>query len=146
MEQELSAIFNNTFQLIGTLSCDGKLTKVNRSALDFIEQDETSVIGKPFWDTPWWQTNDLKARLKKAVHDCSKGLFCRFEVTHTHPNQEKNFIDFSLSPIFDEKGNVIFLLAEGRDMTELLKAKNELIKEKEFSDTLTNSLPGLFFL
>ncbi len=145
-ERELSAIFNNTFQLIGTLSPDGKLTKVNRSALDFIEQDETSVIGKSFWDTPWWQENDMKARLKKAVHDCAKGSFCRFDSFYIHPNQETTFIDFSLSPIFDEKGNVIFLLAEGRDMTEQIKAKNDLIKEKEFSENLINSLPGLFFL
>jgi PAS domain S-box-containing protein len=145
-EHELSAIFNNTFQLMGTLSPDGKLTKINQSALDFIEQDETSVIGKSFWDTPWWQKNDMKARLKKAVHDCSKGLFCRFEATYSHPNQEITFIDFSPSPIVDEKENVIFLLAEGRDMTEQIKAKNDLIKEKEFSENLINSLPGLFFL
>jgi PAS domain S-box-containing protein len=145
-EHELSAIFNNTFQLMGTLSPDGKLTKVNQSALDFIGQDETSVIGKPFWDTPWWQETHMKARLKKAVHDCAKGSFCRFEATYSHPNEEIIFIDFSLSPILDEKGNVIFLLAEGRDMTEQIKAKNDLIKEKEVSENLINSLPGLFFL
>jgi PAS domain S-box-containing protein len=145
-EHEIRAIFNNTFQLIGTLSPDGKLTKVNRSALNFIEQEEASVIGKYFWDTPWWQENDMKTLLKKAVHDCSKGSFCRFEATYSHPNQEITFIDFSLSPIFDEKGNAIFLLAEGRDMTEQIKAKNDLIKEKEFSENLINSLPGLFFL
>jgi PAS domain S-box-containing protein len=145
-EHELSAIFNNTFQFISTMSPDGKLTKTNRSSLDFIEQDETLVIGKFFWDTPWWQDNDIRIRLKKAVDDCSKGLFSRFEVTCSHPNQEKIFIDFSLSPIFDERGNVIFLLAEGRDMTEQIKAKNDLIKEKEFSEHLINSLPGLFFL
>lgn len=95
-EHEIRAIFNNTFQLIGTLSPDGKLTKVNRSALNFIEQEEASVIGKYFWDTPWWQENDMKTLLKKAVHDCSKGSFCRFEATYSHPNQEITFIDFSL--------------------------------------------------
>ncbi len=31
-------------------------------------------------------------------------------------------------------------------MTEQIKAKNDLIKEKEFSENLINSLPGLFFL
>ncbi len=145
-EQELTAIFNNTFQFIGTLSPDGILLKVNRSALAFIEMDEASVIGKPFWDTPWWQKDAVKSRLKKAVHDCANGEFCRFDVTHSRPNQEKFFIDFSLTPIFDEKGAVLFLLAEGRDMTDLTKAANDLIREKEFSDNLINSLPGLFYL
>ncbi len=145
-KHELAAIFNNTSQFMGTLSVEGKVTKVNRSALDFIEQDEASVIGKLFWDTPWWQDDDIKARLKKVIHDSSKGRFCRFEATHIRPNQKKHFIDFSLSPIFDEKGNVTFLLAEGRDITDQTTAKKDLIKEKEFSENLINSQPGLFFL
>ncbi|MCB9480679.1 MAG: cache domain-containing protein [Desulfobacteraceae bacterium] len=145
-EHELSAIFNNAFQLIGTLSCDGRLTKINRSALDLIVRDEKEVIGKYFWDTPWWNDNHGRNILKKAVHDCSKGLFSRFDITYNHPGQDKSFLDFSLSPIFNENGNVIFLLAEGRDMTEQIKTKNDLIMEKEFSENLIKSLPGLFFL
>jgi PAS domain S-box-containing protein len=145
-EGKLAAIFHNTYQFIGTLSVDGKLTKINRSALDFIEQDEMSVIGKFYWDTPWWQDDDAKARLKKAIHDCAEGEFSRFEATFTRPNRHNHFIDFSLTPIFDENDNVTFLLAEGRDMTEQVKAKNDLIMEKNFSENLIQSLPGLFFL
>ena len=145
-ERQLAAIFHNTYQFIGTLSVDGRLTKINRSALDFIEQDETSVIGKPYWDTPWWQDNDAKTRLKKAIHNCAEGEFSRFEATFIRPDQNKHFIDFSLTPIFDEKEHVTFLLAEGRDMTEQVKAKNDLLREKNFSENLIKSLPGLFFL
>nr|WP_321395987.1 cache domain-containing protein [uncultured Desulfobacter sp.] len=145
-ERQLAAIFHNTYQFIGTLSVDGKLTKINRSALDFIEQDEMSVIGKPYWDTPWWMEDDAKARLKTAIHNCAEGEFSRFEATFTRPNRNKHFIDFSLTPIFDEKENVTFLLAEGRDMTEQVNAKNDLIREKNFSENLIKSLPGLFFL
>ena len=145
-ERQLAAIFHNTYQFIGTLSVDGKLTKINRSALDFIEQDETSVIGKPYWDTPWWQDNDAKTRLKKAIRHCAEGEFSRFEATFIRPDQNKHFIDFSLTPIFDEKEHVTFLLAEGRDMTEQVKAKNDLLREKNFSENLIKSLPGLFFL
>nr|WP_319492139.1 cache domain-containing protein [uncultured Desulfobacter sp.] len=145
-ERQLAAIFHNTYQFIGTLSVDGKLTKINRSALYFIEQDEMSVIGKPYWDTPWWMEDEAKARLKTAIHNCANGEFSRFEATFTRPNQNKHFIDFSLTPIFDEKGNVTFLLAEGRDMTEQVKAKKDLILEKNFSENLIKSLPGLFFL
>lgn len=145
-ERKLAAIFHNTYQFIGTLSVDGKLTKINRSALDFIEQEDTSVIGKFYWDTPWWQEEEAKARLKKAIQKCAKGEFSRFEAAFTRPNRNRHFIDFSLTPIFDEQENVTFLLAEGRDMTEQVKAKNDLIREKNVSDNLIKSLPGLFFL
>ena len=145
-ESELTGIFQNTYQFIGTLSTEGTLTKINTSALDFIEEDETSVVGKLFWDTPWWQEDDIKSHLKKAVRNCAKGEFIRFETTHIRPNRDIHYIDFSLTPIFDEKKSIAFLLAEGRDMTEQVKAKNDLISEKNFSEKLINILPGFFFL
>ncbi len=145
-ERELAAIFHNTFQFIGTLSVDGKLTKINQSALDFIEQDEASVIGAPLWETPWWQGNGSTTRLKEAINNCAKGEFCRFNAIHTRPNQDVHDMDTSLTPIFDENGDVSFLLAEARDITEQIKIKNDLVKEMNFSDNLINSLPGLFFL
>jgi PAS domain S-box-containing protein len=121
-EHELSAIFNNTYQLMGTLSPDGTLIKINRSALKIIDKDENSLVGRPFWDTPWWPDDEVKSRLKKAVADCANGAFCRFEATHIRADKEKAFIDFSLTPIFDENEDVLFLLAEGRDMTARVKA------------------------
>jgi PAS domain S-box-containing protein len=145
-ESELRAIFNSTFQLIGTLSTEGKLTKINRSALTFFRQKEASVIGRYLWDTSLLDETESKIRFKNAVVDCSKGMFRRFEVSFNQPASGKSFMDFSLSPIFNENGDVIFLLAEGRDMTEKIKAKNDLIIEKEFSENLISSLPGLFFL
>lgn len=145
-EQELSEILNNTFQFIGTLTPEGILTRANRTALDFIGQDAQSVIGLPFWETPWWKDDEMKERLKKAVHECTQGKFCRFEVTHTNEMDEKYSADFSLSPICDENGKVLFLLAEGRDITDLLMTKQELIDAKELSDNLISSLPGIFFL
>lgn len=145
-ERELSAIFNHTIQFIGTLTPEGILTKVNRSALQFIAKGERDVLGKPFCETPWWQGEELKNRLHEAIDASSKGKFCRFEGIHKNDKQDAINVDFNLSPICDEKGNIISLLAEGRDVSEQTKVRNDLIKEKAFFNHLIESLPGVFFL
>lgn len=145
-ERELTAIFDNTFQFIATLSPDGRLVKVNRSALSLIGKKESDVIGRPFWETPWWTSDEIKSRLKTAINDCSKGEFSRFEVIHKTKTNELIYVDFSLSPISDDEGHIISLLAEGRDVSEQTKVRNELTKEKTFFNHLIESLPGSFFL
>ncbi len=145
-ERELQAIFDNTFQLIGTLSSDGKVTKTNRSSLEMIGKREADVIGKLFWETSWWTDEETKNRLKKAIHDSSNGEFCRFEVEHRSEKEGTVYVDFNLSPILDDNGKVISLLAEGRDITEQVRIRNNLIKEKKFFNYVIESLPGAFFL
>ena len=145
-ERELQAIFDNTFQFIGSLSPEGILTKANRSSLALIGKNEKDVIGKFFWNTPWWTDKKTKNRLKKAIHESYKGKFCRFEAKHENGHQDKIYVDFTLSPIFDEKGKVISLLAEGRDVTEQTTIRNALVREKMFFNLMVESLPGTFSL
>ena len=147
-ENELSAIFNNTFQFIGTLSPEGEVIKANNTALKLIEKNEIDIIGKGFWDTPWWSEADeeTKDRLKKSIRDCSQGEFCRFEANHMVGKKGVIHVDVNLSPIFDEEGNVIWILAEGRDISEQIRIRDELIKEKTFFNYVIESLPGVFFL
>jgi PAS domain S-box-containing protein len=145
-ERELTAIFDNAFQFIGSLTPEGILKRANRTALELIGKSEVDVVGKPFWETPWWKGEELQGRLKNAIHDCSNGKVCRFEAVHEHQIGGIIHVDFILSPVFDEDGVVVWLLAEGRNISEQTEARNELIKEKVFFENIIQSIPGLFFL
>ncbi len=50
------------------------------------------------------------------------------------------------SVLKDEEGNIQSILSLIQDITEQEKAERQIIKEKEFSDTIINSLPGVFYL
>ncbi|MBM4146740.1 MAG: PAS domain S-box protein [Nitrospira sp.] len=52
----------------------------------------------------------------------------------------------SCTPVFDEKGNVQKIIHIAADITERKRAEEALFKEKIFSDTMINSLPGIFYL
>ncbi len=136
-ERELQAIFDHTFQFIATLTPEGTLKRVNVSALSFIEQPLGSVIGRKFWDTPWWHgQKEMQPILKQALTQCAKGKFYRKEVSHTNRDGNSIYVDFSLTPIFDKEGEVVLLLAEGRDMTELHRLRN-------YASKIINCMPSI---
>ncbi len=130
-ETMLRAIFDQTFQFVAVLSLDGRVIKVNRTAMDFVKTNEEEVRGKPFWDTPWWSSReDEQQRLKDAVRRAAKGELVRFEVTHRDPGGRVMNVDFSLKPVKDQEGRIVLLIAEGRDVSELKLAVEDLRKRE----------------
>ncbi len=129
-ERKFRAIFDQTFQFIGLLTTDGTLLEANRTALKFSNIEESDVIGKPFWETPWWtHSTELQDKLREAVREAAQGGFVRFEATHPAADGDLHYVDFSLKPVTDEAGNVVLLIPEGRDITDRKRAE-KLIEER----------------
>lgn len=118
-ERKFRAIFDQTFQFIGLMTPDGTLVDANRTALEFAGLWESDVIGKPFWETPWWtHSKELQAKLREAVAKAGAGEFVRFEATHMSAEGRIHYVDFSLKPILDGDGKISLLIPEGRDITD----------------------------
>ena len=131
-ERKIRAIFDQTYQFIGILTPEGILTEANRPALKFSGIEESAVIGKPFWETPWWtHSPELQDQLRKAIVLAAKGEFVRFEATHPATDGTLHYVDFSLKPVTDDEGNVIYLIPEGRDITDRKKIEDELHRKNE---------------
>jgi sigma-B regulation protein RsbU (phosphoserine phosphatase) len=123
----LRVVFDQAFQLMGLLKPDGTLIKINQTAFHSIKGRDSEVIGKPFWETPWWtHSPEQQERLREAIKAAAQGEFVRFEVTHQTLDEKIAYIDFSLKPVRDDKGNVVLLVPEGRDITERKRAEEAL--------------------
>ena len=130
-EQKARAILDQTFQFVGLLKTDGTLIEANQTALKFAGLDESEILGKPFWETSWWSHSpELQQRLRKAIKRASSGEFDRFDAYHFSADGTRHDVDCSIKPVFDEAGNVIFLIPEGYDVTDRKQAEMAL-KEKE---------------
>ena len=82
-DRRFRAIFDQTFQFIGLLDVDGTLLEANDTALRFAAVRADAVLGKKFWDTPWWaHSRDLQNRLRDAIRRAAHGEAVRFEVSH----------------------------------------------------------------
>ncbi len=124
-EQRARAIFDQTFEFIGLLDPAGTVLDANPAALSFAGVAVEQVIGRPFWDTPWWTHSTVEQeRLRHAIRQAAAGEVVRFETTHRAPDGALHVIDFSLKPVRDADGTVIWLVPEGRDITERKRAED----------------------
>jgi PAS domain S-box-containing protein len=56
------------------------------------------------------------------------------------------FVDFSLQPVFDEDGQVVLLIPEGRDITELKAAQEKLKESEAMFRRLTENVKAIFWI
>lgn len=130
-KRKFEAIFNQTFQFIGLLEPNGKLIEANETALKFGGFKLEDVKGKYFWDAPWWSiSRQTQEQLIDAVGKAAKGDFIRYEVDVKSGDGSIVTIDFSLNPIKDDKGNVVLLIPEGRDISELKNSQTQLAESE----------------
>ena len=119
-------IFNQTFHFIGVLEPDGTLIHANEAALSFGGLTREDVVGKPFWETYWWQlSNGTQAQLRDAIDRAADGEFVRFEV-EVQGADRTAVIDFSLRPVSNEHDDIVLIVPEGRDISELKEREQQL--------------------
>ncbi len=123
-EARFRAIFDQEFQLVGLLAPSGTVLEMNRAALESAGLRRAEVIGRPFWETPWWSgTPQLRELCRELVAAAARGEFVRQQVDFPTSGGDVRAVDYSLKPIRGDDGEVILLLPEGRDVTELRRAQ-----------------------
>jgi PAS domain S-box-containing protein len=121
-------------QFVGLLDAEGTVLEINQVALDAVGIKLSQVEGKPFWTTFWWQVSDeINATLRESIRRAALGEFVRWdtEIYGRAGGKETIIIDASLMPVKDEQGNVMFIAAEGRDITEKKAYEREIARQRE---------------
>jgi PAS domain S-box-containing protein len=131
--QKLARItLDSMVQFVGLLDAQGTVLEINKVALDAVGIKLSDVEGKPFWTTFWWQVSEeINQTLRESIARAAQGEFVRWdtEIYGRAGGKETIIIDASLAPVVDDDGNVVFICAEGRDITEK-KAQEREIAQK----------------
>ena len=124
---DLRSVFDASNHFIGLLSLDGILLDANGTSLAAVGLTLSDVQGQPFWETPWW-THDpaQQARLREGIRQAAQGVDFQMETTHTTAEGRLLVVSFSLRPIRDAEGQVVGLVPEGRDITDLAVERERL--------------------
>jgi PAS domain S-box-containing protein len=125
-EARMRAIFETSNQYQGILATNGTVLHANRTALASIGAEAASVIGTPFWDTPWFTgTEGAPATVRDAFANMLAGNQVRIEMRLNLPIGERQF-DFALRPLADQHGAISGAVWEAVDITERIQAEEVL--------------------
>jgi PAS domain S-box-containing protein len=123
-EARFRAVFDGTLTFMGLLAPDGTLLEANATAMQATGTPRESVLGRKFWEGPWWQaTASGPERIKALIERAATGVVVRDEFAVAGPNGRRFEVDFSITPVRDEQGALIYLIPEGRDITEQKRAQ-----------------------
>ncbi|GAB2618522.1 hypothetical protein GCM10026987_15140 [Belliella aquatica] len=124
-ELKFKGIFNLTFSFIMFLDDKGVLLDANDTAINMAGLKHSDVIGRYYWDCYWWQiSSKTRQELKTNFEKVLLGETIIHEVEVWVADQTPITILFSMKPIFDDGGKVIFVISEGRPVQDIVEVRN----------------------
>jgi PAS domain S-box-containing protein len=126
------AIFNQSGIFAGIMDLHGILQEANDLSLSRCGYTREQVLGRPFWDTPWWRgSEEMKARIRFATDQAAAGRVFSEELRFWLADGSERIVDFAMHPIRNAAGSIIFLHPTGVDITERNQAEIELRESQQ---------------
>ncbi|MEJ8837492.1 PAS domain-containing protein [Ramlibacter sp. AN1133] len=114
----LRATFATDLIFQGFLDTQGTLLDANPASLAAIRCTLDQVMGRPFWETPWFSaTPDAAQRVRAAVETAARGEVVRTMIRVNLPDGLRSFL-FSLRPVFNGRQEVVGLVPEALEIDE----------------------------
>jgi PAS domain S-box-containing protein len=128
------SLLDHLYQYVALLDPAGNVREANHPLLSGSGGTREELIGRPFWESRFWQTSrQTNEQLRRAIRAAAGGRFVRYEaeVFGTGGGTKLVTIDFTIKPLRDQRGRVVRLLAEGRDITERKAAERQTKRESD---------------
>lgn len=146
-EQLLRAVFDNSSQLTGILTPDGTIRQLNQATLSFFNVRLADAIGRKIWEIPNWNTRDNYAQaIQEMVAKANAGEIIHVEISVLDYRGQKAYIDFRITPVVNEAGEVQLLLPEARDITARFIAEKRRTEYERRYEALFRSTADAVFI
>jgi PAS domain S-box-containing protein len=123
------AVFEQTTQFAGIMTNEGILIEANRLCLDACGYRAEEVLGRPFWETPWWRNfPESQNKIRAATSLAAKGIPYREILHYSWADGTERLLDFALYPILDDRAQVLCLHPTGVDITEIKRVEENYRK------------------
>jgi diguanylate cyclase (GGDEF)-like protein/PAS domain S-box-containing protein len=124
--RHLKAILDNLFAYVALLDTNGVVLEVNKAPLDQAGFRREDVIGQFFFDAPWWNyRGDVRERIIQSIKRAGQGTTDRFDIV-AKMGEEFQTLDFMISAVRDDLGNVISLIPTAIDITYRKRIESDL--------------------
>ena len=131
------AFFDQGALFAAITDLDGTILETNRLAWEGSGYTREQIVGKQFWDGPWWTpSSSLVKQIKNGCARAAVGEAFREELPYFVADGSERVMDLTILPIRDEVGRVLFLAPTGADIT--VRKRAEADREK-FVTLIENS-------
>jgi len=133
-EKLAKIVLDELYEFVGLLDANGLVLEINRAALEGAGIELAAIYGRPFWETRWWAVSQETRELQRdLVRRAGRGEFirCDVEIFGQAAGEDTIIVDYSLLPIRDHEGKIVFLLPEGRNITDKKRAEAEIARKNE---------------
>jgi two-component system, cell cycle sensor histidine kinase and response regulator CckA len=135
-------IYGGAWHPVGIIGLDGILQYANGIACDLTGRDASQLIGRPFWETPWWTHSATEQdKLQEGLRRALEGESVQFETSHVAAAGRMHHMDFTLRVVRDTTGRSLCLVAEAWDITERKRAEEALLASETFLETIIENSP-----
>jgi len=133
----LEEFFEAVNQFTCIIDVQGRIIRINRTALEITGADISDVVGLYLWEIPWPSLSKKnRLNLKRAIHRAASGEIVWDELEIKGRVSHHAVINFSIKPISDEAGALQFMIVEARDVTIHSRTRAALQEsEKRFKST-----------
>jgi PAS domain S-box-containing protein len=125
-------VFETSFIYQGALSPDGILLDANATSLAGISVPLEEVVGRPFWETPWFAgTPGMSDEVRAAIPLVARGETVRREIRVNLPVGGWRWFDFQMRPVRDQNGAVMGIVPEAVELTQRRQAEEALLQAQK---------------
>lgn len=126
-EAQFRAVFEAALEVMVLLKPDGTVLAVNNRREVWRYRNPEEAIGQKLWDAPTMQAYPQHvAVMKKGIAKAARGQVFTTEVKMERAGTPTAFLDVSVQPVRGPDGEIVYLLFEARDITELKTAQEQL--------------------
>jgi PAS domain S-box-containing protein len=118
------AFFEQGAMFAGITDPQGTLLESNRLAWEGCGYTRDQVVGKPFWECPWWSPSPaLMEQIQAACTRAAAGELFHQEMPYYVADGSKRMADVTIQRIQDEAGRLLALSLTGTDITDRRRAE-----------------------
>ena len=140
---KFGSVFDQSGIFAGIIDLDGTLHDTNELSLRSCGYTREQVVGKPFWETPWWRgSEEIQQRIRTATAQALSGSVFREELRYWFADGTERVMDFAIHPILDDSGAVRFMHPTGNDITDRKRSEDALQTHRELLELVVSHVPA----